>query len=661
MNINIKALQALAATIRVLTGEAVEKAKSGHPGLPMGAADYTALIWAYYLKFDPHEPTWPNRDRFVLSAGHGSMLLYLLLHLFGYELSLSEIKNFRQWGSLTPGHPEFGVTPGVETTSGPLGQGFANGVGIALSGKLLSERYSKELFNYNVFGLVSDGDLMEGVAAEAASLAGHLGLSNLIYFYDDNRISIGGSTSACFTESVVKRFEAYKWFVQSVDGHDIAAVKDCLERALLEKERPSLIAAHTTIGFGSPHKAGTAEVHGSPLGEEELRLTKENLNWPAGGQFLIPEDVRYFCAERVMEKQLVRQKWQADFKKWSNENPKSAKAWAAQAERGIPDVLQGDLLQTLSGYKKEATRSLSGRALQVLYKHVPWLIGGSADLEPSTKTLLKDSPEIQAGNFSGNNIRFGVREHAMGAVINGLAYCGCWIPYSATFLVFADYMRPSIRLAAMSKIQSLFLFTHDSFQVGEDGPTHQPVEHIFSLRAIPGLRVYRPADGVEVGMCYLSALRHRDGPSALLFSRQDLPELERSPSFKAEEILKGAYRISGRERDGVLIVATGSEVFLALEAAKLLRAGGVEVQVISMPCRELFLVQDRAWRESLLPKQARKISIEAGITLGWERIVGCDALMIGLEHFGASAPAGDLAEKYGFTPLAIKQRIMEWL
>ena len=657
---NNQQIKLVANTIRILAAEAVEKAKSGHPGLPMGAADYAALLWSEYVRFDPESPMWLGRDRFILSAGHGCMLLYSLLHLFGYDLPLEQLKNFRQWQSKTPGHPEFGLTPGVETTTGPLGQGFANGVGIALSGKMLAERYASPLFDYRVFALVSDGDLMEGVAAEAASLAGHLALSNIVYIYDDNKISIGGSTDVCFSESVPDRFKAYGWFVQSVDGYDLDGMRKCLDKALSEEKRPSIICARSTIGFGSPHKAGDCEVHGAPLGAEELKATKQNLDWPADRDFFIPQEVKSYCAGRIHEKKNQHGEWENKFAEWSKANPDKAALWRQQSRRTLPGELKQKLIEAFQDGKKEASRSLSGRAIQVIAQSVPAFVGGSADLEPSTKTLIKASPDIQRGRFSGRNIRFGVREHAMGALVNGLAYCGCWFPYSATFLVFADYMRPTIRVAAISHLQSIFIFTHDSFWVGEDGPTHQPVEQIASLRLIPNLNVYRPADGLEVALCYSAALQRKDGPSVLLFTRQDLPALARPAGFNPDQILRGAYPLTADDEAQLVIVATGSEVWVALEASKLLAQKGINARVVSMPCVEDFLAQDAAYREKLLPPKTRKVSLEAGVTAGWDKVVGSAALKIGIDHFGASAPAGLLAEKYGFTPQAVGDKIEQW-
>ena len=661
MNLNFESLQRLALTIRTLSIDGVEKANSGHPGLPLGAADYAAVLWGEHMQFNPKDPNWANRDRFILSAGHGSMLVYSLLHLFGYDLPITELQRFRQWESKTPGHPEFGWTPGVETTTGPLGQGFANGVGMALSGKMLAARYSSDLFNFKVYGIVSDGDLMEGVQAEAASLAGHLGLSNLIYFYDDNLISLAGSTDLCFRESVPKRFESYNWYVQSCDGHDLKAVQTCIENARNEKNRPSLICCRTLLGKGSPHKANTHEAHGAPLGKDEVAATKRNLGWPEDAQFLVPDDVRAFCAARVEMQQQRYDSWQRDFSAWAAANPEKAAAFKALKTREIPVALKSDLLAAFTEKKKDATRNLSGQAMQVIAKHLPNFVGGSADLDPSTKTYLKGHGDVKNGEFGGRNIHFGVREHAMGSIANGLAYQQCWIPFTATFLVFVDYMRPPMRLAALSHLQSIFIFTHDSFWVGEDGPTHEPIEQLQTIRAIPQMYMYRPADGLEVAMSYWAALQTKNRPSTLVFTRQNVPALERPAAFNPDDVMRGGYVVCGETAAELTIVATGSEVWLAIDAAKLLAQKGVQARIVSMPCVERFLEQDKSYRDSIIPPTSKRVSIEAGITMGWERIVGSDALLIGINHYGASAPGELLAEKFGFTPAAVAERISSYL
>jgi transketolase len=657
-------LTALANTIRCLAIDGVEKAKSGHPGMPMGTADLAAVLWSYHLRFNPKDPNWLGRDRFVLSAGHGSMLLYSLLHLFGYDLPKSELENFRQWESKTPGHPEFGLTPGVETTTGPLGQGFANGVGLALAGKILAARYNnKSLFGYRVYGIVSDGDLMEGVALEAASLAGHLGLSNLTYLYDDNDISIGGSTDVCFTENVGAKFEACGWYVQSVDGHDFEAVNQAIENSKWEDRRPSLIVCRTTIAKGSPNKANTSESHGSPLGAEEVKLTKKALGWPEAPTFYVPDAVGQFCCQLMSEKVAEYENWQKDYRAWSIKNPDSAAALENQVERKTPKNFMAKLADLgASLQKKVATRNISGDILQFLSAEVNSLIGGSADLEPSCLTLIKSSTDVSSVDFKGKNLRFGIREHAMGSIANGLAYTQAFIPYTSTFLVFSDYMRPAIRLAALSHLQTLFIFTHDSFWVGEDGPTHEPIEQIQALRIIPNLYVFRPADGIESAICYGAAIEKKNAPSALLFTRQALEPLKRDSQFSVEHILKGGYVVSGRDCQDLVLVATGSEVSLAQAASELLQKNhGISARVVSIPCMELFFEQDEAYRLSVMPANAKVVTIEAGVTAGWEKISGRNGLNIGLDRYGASAPGNILAEKFGFTPNSIASRVQKWL
>jgi transketolase len=661
MTIDIEKVKALATTVRVLSAEGVDKANSGHPGMPMGAADYASALWAGHLTFDPAEPLWANRDRFVLSAGHGSMLIYSLLHLFGYKLSLDEIKNFRQWGSLTPGHPEYGVTEGVETTTGPLGAGFSNGVGMALSARMLQARYSEELFNHTVYGIVSDGDLMEGVASEAASLAGHLELGNLVYLYDDNEISIGGSTDICFREDVPKRFEAYGWHVLSIDGHDVAAADQAIAEAKAFVGKPSIICAKTKIGLGSPNKVGTSGVHGSPLGADELQATKDALGWEHSEPFFIPADVKEFCAACVETKGAARSEWQAKYATWAAANTEKAAEFKSLQSKEIPASLRDELIATFDGVEKGATRGLSGQAIQAIAKQVPGFVGGSADLEPSTKTLIADSTDVQPGDFAGKNLRFGVREHAMGGAANGLAYAGGWIPYTATFLVFSDYMRPAIRLAALSHLQTIFIFTHDSFWVGEDGPTHQPIEHAQSLRMIPNLKVYRPADGLEVAISYWLALNQQKSPSAILATRQNLPTLARAEGFDPAVIEKGAYVLSGEDQSDLVLVATGSEVWVAAEAAATLAKQGMQARVVSMPCVELFRELSAAEQEAIIPGAAKKVLLEAGTSFGWAEIVGKDALFVCRDEFGASAPGEQLADEFGFTPEKVVEKITGWL
>lgn len=660
------ALRELAAkTIRMLAADGVEQANSGHPGMPMGAADYALTLWLQYLQFNPEDPAWPNRDRFILSAGHGSMLLYSLLHLFGFDLPMEELQAFRQFESKTPGHPEYGLTPGVETSTGPLGQGFANGVGMAIAAKMTEARFNTAdhpIFGHYIYGIVSDGDLMEGIASEAASLAGHLGLGNLIYIYDDNEISIEGSTELAFTEDPARRFEAYGWHVLTIDGHDGEAAAAALELARAETERPTLIVAKTHIGYGSPGKQDDAEVHGAPLGADELAATKQNIGWPESPRFLVPDEVSALFAARVKELQTGYDAWQSRYAVWRSANPGLAREYDRCMSRELPDDLEDQLLAALPA-KSNATRRLSGDVIQKLAEVVPMLVGGSADLAPSTSTLIKGAAAIARNSFGGKNFHFGVREHGMGGVLNGLALYGGFIPFGATFLVFADYMRPTVRMANIMGIQVIYVFTHDSIFVGEDGPTHEPVEQVASLRLIPGMTVIRPADGPEVAAAWAWALRHQDGPTALILTRQGVPAIERQQAFSFEAFGQGAYAVNstpGREPDLVLI-GTGSELQLAVAAGEALEEQGHAVRVVSMPSQELFLKQDKAFQETLIPKGARKVVIEAGVRFGWDRIAGNDALFITQDGYGYSAPAGVLAEKLGWTGPQVTERILNWL
>jgi transketolase len=652
-------------TIRMLAVDGVEKAKSGHPGLPMGAANYAFTLWSRYLCFNPRDPAWPNRDRFVLSAGHGSMLLYALLHLSGYDLSLDELKRFRQWGSKTPGHPEYGLTPGVETTTGPLGQGFANGVGMAIAAKMAAERYNTpehKIVDHYIYGIVSDGDLMEGVSAEAASLAGHLHLGNIIYFYDDNHISIEGSTNLAFTEDRAARFAAYGWQVLEINGHDCDAAGRAIEQAQADQERPSLIVAYTHIGMGSPNKADTAAAHGEPLGADEVAATKAKLGWPTEPTFYVPEPVRRLFADRVTELGSTYNAWQQTLSAWTLANPALAAQRTAALDRALPADLEGQLPGALSG-KADATRRLSGEVIQKIAQIVPYVVGGSADLAPSTSTWIKGAAEIAPHAFAGSNFHFGVREHAMGSILNGITLYGGFIPFGATFLVFADYMRPPIRLANIMGIQAIYVFTHDSIFVGEDGPTHEPVEQVASLRLIPGMTVIRPADGPETAAAWAYALRHQDGPTALILTRQAVPTLARESAFSFESFGRGAYVIAetaGKQPD-VVLVGTGSETQFGLAAKGALEKAGYAVRVISMPCCEVFLRQDASYRQRLVPAGAKKVVLEAGTRFGWGDIVGPDALFITQDTFGHSAPAKVLAEELGFTSEKVTARILAWM
>jgi transketolase len=657
MTLELDKIQRLATTVRTLSIDAIQKANSGHPGLPLGAADFTSVLWSKYLRINPKDPNWINRDRFILSAGHGCMVLYSMLHLFGYDLPMSEIQKFRQWESQTPGHPEFGFTAGVESTTGPLGQGAANSVGLALSSKMLAARYGQDVFDYRVFALVSDGDLMEGVAAEAGSLAGHLKLNNLVYLYDDNQISLAGNTDLCFSESVADRYESYGWFVQSCDGHDPAAVEACLDKALAQSDKPSIICCRTVLGYGSPNKKNTHDAHGAPLGADEIKATKKALGWPEDAEFLVPDDVQSFIASTLEQKMGDYTAWQERFASWKSASPDLAEQLDEQLTRTLPAGLKDDLLGAFKEQKSDATRNLSGKAIQVIAKHLPGFVGGSADLDPSTKTAIKDGGNVGAGSFAGKNIHFGVREHAMGSMANGLAYTRSWIPYTATFLVFSDYMRPAMRVGAISHLQALYIFTHDSFWVGEDGPTHEPIEHVMSLRLIPNMYVFRPADGIEVAMSYYAALERKDGPSSLIFSRQGLPVLERPDGCSADDVLKGGYILKDSTNPQIQIVATGSEVGISVAAAAALETAGIAARVISMPCVELFNAQDEAYRDAVLPNNVKTVVVEAGTTIGWGSLLDRRVDTIGIDHYGASAPGNVLAEKFGFTAEAVEAKI----
>ncbi len=642
-------------TLRTLAVDAVERANSGHPGMPLGAAPMAHVLWTRHLKFDPADPQWPDRDRFVLSAGHGSMLLYGLLHLAGFRLSIEELKAFRQWGSLTPGHPEYGLTPGVEATTGPLGAGLSNSVGMAIAERFLATTFNRTgftLVDHYTYGILGDGCLMEGVAAEAASLAGHLKLSKLIFLYDDNHISIEGSTDLAFTEDVGMRFEAYGWQVLTVsDGNDLEAIDKALMAAKAETERPSLIKVRTTIGFGSPNKAGTAECHGAPLGAEEARLTKEALGWPEQPAFLVPQEV-IDCYGRVAAAgSATRAEWTALVSRYRAEFPELARQWQEALAGRLPEGWQ-ERLPVFAAGEKVATRAASGKVLNALAQVIPTLVGGSADLAPSNNTYLSGLGDFQAGSPGGRNLRFGVREHGMGGILNGMAYHGGLFPFGGTFFIFSDYMRPAIRLAALSHLPVTYVFTHDSVALGEDGPTHQPIEHLASLRAMPNVVVIRPCDAAETAVAWQAALERREGPTALVLSRQTLAVLDRSLFSPAKQLLKGGYVLSD-SLDGppqAIIMASGSEVHIALEAAVTLAGQGIPVRVVNMASWELFEAQGLAYRQSVLPKAVlARVAIEAGATQGWERYVGEAGAVIGLDHFGASAPADVLYREFGLT------------
>lgn len=651
-----------ADTLRMLAVDAVEKANSGHPGLPMGAADFSFALWYNQLSFNPQDPQWPNRDRFILSAGHGSMLLYGLLHLFGYELPIEELKKFRQLGSKTPGHPEYGHTPGVEMTTGPLGQGFASGVGMAVAAKMAAQRFNDdefEVIDHKVYALVSDGDLMEGISTEAASLAGHLGLGNLIYIYDDNGITIDGRTDLTFSEDIRKKFQALGWGVQVIDGHDQAQAVKALKSAARDTKRPSLIIAKTHIAYGSPNKHDSSSAHGSPLGAQEAAATRKNLSWPEE-TFHVPAQVKELCGARVKKLKRGYNKWQKEFRAWKSRNPQKADLWEAMWSKKIPADLADQLLDSITS-DAAATRSHSGKVIQRAAGLVPALIGGSADLSPSTNTEIKGSPAVKDGDFSGRNIHFGIREHAMAAVMNGLSLYGCFIPLGSTFLVFSDYCRPSVRLSALMKKQAVYVFTHDSIFVGEDGPTHQPIEHVSALRLIPNLKVIRPADGPETALAWAAALNNSHGPTALILTRQKLPLLPHE-DLGPEKFNRGGYVLKsfGQSSD-ICILASGSEVWLALAAAESFSKSGLGISVISVPCLDDLLNQPDEYREAVIPEKACKIAIEAGRGALWRGLLGRDGLFIGLEDFGTSAPESALAEKYGLTPEKVIQRIEDHL
>ena len=644
-------------TIRMLSADGVEKANSGHPGMPMGAAPMAYVLWTRFLRHNPLNPKWPARDRFVLSAGHGSMLLYSLLHLTGYDLSLDDLREFRQWKSRTPGHPEYLLTPGVEITTGPLGQGFASGVGMAIAERFLAAHFNRPdypIVNHFTYGIVSDGDLMEGVTHETASLAGHLRLGKLIYLYDDNHISIEGSTEITFTEDTEDRFRAYGWHVQIVkDGNNLEAIEDAITSAREETESPSLIAVRTHIGYGSPSKVDHPSAHGEPLGKEEIRLTKENLHWPIEPSFLIPDDVADHFRTTVEKGKENEDLWKEMLRSYTEAFPDLAEELRRFVDGEFPEGWDRDIPCFPADPKGMATRVASGTVLNAIAKQIPNLMGGSADLAPSNKTEIKAEKDFQPDAYSGRNLRFGVREHGMGAILNGMALHGGIIPYGGTFLIFSDYMRPAIRLAALMSLKVIYIFTHDSIGLGEDGPTHQPVEQLAALRAIPGLTVIRPCDGNETAEAWKAALMSDSGPVALALTRQGLPVLDRTVYPTAENLTRGAYilRDAKESRPDLILIATGSEVHIALEAAKRIDESGIKVRVVNMPSWELFNRQNEAYRHRVLPPEIKaRVAIEAGISQGWHRYVGDEGRIIALDRFGASAPIKILYEKFGLTP-----------
>jgi transketolase len=641
-------------TIRTLSMDAVEKANSGHPGTPMALAPVAYVLWTRFLRYNPENPHWPDRDRFVLSAGHASMLLYSLQHLAGYDITLDDIRDFRQWGSKTPGHPEHCPSRGVETTTGPLGQGFGNGIGMAMAERYLAARFNQpgyEIVDHYVYGLCSDGDLMEGVASEAASLAGHLGLSKVVYFYDDNRITIEGKTDLAFSEDVAKRFDAYGWQVQKVeDGNDLGAIAAAVEGAQNDTKRPSLIILRTHIAYGSPNKQDTAAAHGAPLGADEVRLTKNNLGWSPDKAFFVPKEALLHFRNAVEKRKQKEVEWQASFAAFK----KTFQDLAAEWER----VMNGDLAagwdDTIPEFMPHegamATRVASGRVLNAIACRLPELLGGSADLAPSTNTYIAHSGDFERENYGNRNLHFGVREHAMGGVVSGLALHGGIRPFAATFLVFSDYMRPSIRLAALMKLPVIYVFTHDSIGLGEDGPTHQPIEHLASLRAIPCLTTIRPADANETAVAWRIAMESRNGPVCLILTRQGVPILDRSIFPSPLELRRGAY-VLGQEKTKLeaILMASGSEVHVALEAWERLSDQGLGVRLVNTPSWELFEAQNQAYKDTVLPKGVKaRLAVEAASPMGWERYIGLEGDVIGVPGFGASAPGKVVMKNYGF-------------
>lgn len=651
-------------TLRFLSIDEVEKAKSGHPGFPLGTAPLMYTVWDRFMNYNPKDPNWFNRDRFILSPGHGSALYYAMLHLAGYDVSIEQLKNFRQWGSITPGHPEYGVTPGVDASTGPLGHGFAMGVGFAIAETMLAAKYNKpgfEVVNHYTYGLTSDGDQMEGVASEAASLAGTLGLGKLIYLYDDNHITIEGDTEIAFREDVGKRFEAYGWQVLRVaDSEDIDALENAIKEAKADTEHPSLIIVRTHIGYGSP-KQDNASCHGEPLGAEGVAKTKEAADWPVGQSFYVPVTVRKHFDDKLAacaEKQAAWEALLADYKVVYPELGKELE------ERIKGDVLvsRSDLEAVFNDIEGISTREAGGEVLQKLSMQLPQLVGGSADLGPSNKTVMKTCGYYSKDDRTGRNIHFGVREHAMGKALNGIALHGGFIPFGGTFLVFADFMRPAVRMAALMGLRSIFVFTHDSIAVGEDGPTHQPVEHAMSLRVIPNLCVIRPADALETAMAWQTACLNQHKPTALLLSRQKLPVLHKYAAVIHDNAGKGAYVLdAGQGEAKAVIIATGSEVHLALEAQAKLAEEGICVSVVSMPSWDMFEMQSEEYKKSVLPEGLPKVAVEAGVTLGWNRYTGSEDNVIGINKFGASAPGGTVMKEYGFTAENVAAKVKSLL
>lgn len=642
-------------TVRILAADAVQKANSGHPGTPMGLAPLGHVLWTESMNYNPQNPDWANRDRFILSAGHACMLQYSFLYLTGYDITLNDIKKFRQLHSKTAGHPEYGLLAGIEVTTGPLGQGFANGVGFAIAQKYMAARYNMpgyDIFNYKIYAICSDGDLMEGVTAEAASLAGHLQLGNIIYLYDDNHITIEGNTNLAFDEDVAQRFEAYGWHVQVLaDGNDLEALSGAIKNAQKEINRPSLIKVRTHIGYGSPNKADTASAHGSPLGEEEVKLVKENFGFDPDKYFEVPTEVLNYYRTAGNKGIKKEQDWNELYKSYRKEYPELADEYELLSTGKLPQGWKEKLPVFNAGEKKIATRKASGKVLNAIANYLPNLLGGSADLAPSTDTDLEEYKSFSATNRSGRNFHFGIREHAMGAILNGMALTKNLIPYGATFLIFSDYMRPAIRLAAIMKIRSIFIYTHDSIGLGEDGTTHQPVEQLIGLRSIHNLTVIRPADANETTQAWRVALEHSDGPVALILTRQDIPVIDQEKYTRAVELEKGAYILSEPEKSPqIILIATGSEVQLIVAAQQKLQEQNIAARVVSMPSWELFEKQDDVYKEKIFPKNLRKrLAVEAGSALGWHKYVTDEGDVIGINKFGESAPGEEVMNEYGFS------------
>lgn len=642
-------------TVRVLSADAVQKANSGHPGTPMGLAPIGHVLWTRFMNYNPKDAHWANRDRFVLSCGHACMLQYSYLYLTGYDLTLDDIKNFRQLHSKTAGHPEYGLLEGIEVTTGPLGQGFANGVGMGIGQQYLANRYNKpdfKLFDYSIYAICSDGDIMEGVASEAASLAGHLKLGHLIYLYDDNQITIEGDTSLAFNEDVTERFQGYGWHVQAVaDGNDIEAITTAIENAKKETNRPSLIKVRTHIGFGSPNKVDTAAAHGSPLGKDEVKLVKENFGFDPEKSFVVPDEVLNYYREKGNAGVKKENDWNELYKKYKEKYPAEAAEYELFRDGKLPEGWKDELPVFKPTEKGVATRKASGKMLNAIATKLPMLIGGSADLSPSTDTTLNGFESFSSENHSGRNFHFGIREHSMGAVLNGLALTKGIIPYGATFLIFSDYMRPPIRLAAIMKIKSIFIYTHDSIGLGEDGTTHQPVEQLIGLRSVPDLVVIRPADANETVQAWVTMLEHKGGPVSLILTRQELPEIDQDKYAKATGVAKGAYILSDSEQEPQLILmGSGSEVHLLVEAQKQLKEASIQARVVSFPSWELFEAQSADYKQKVLPKNIRKrLAVEAGSSIGWHKYVTDEGDVIGVDKFGESAPGEQVMKEYGFS------------